>query len=64
VIDRSKFPAADDEYTPEQRRLLAASLTKAEKGPYFGPFKNGAEVASFLRNWQRKAKPAKSKKPR
>ena len=65
VIDRSKFPAADDEYTPEQRRLLDASLTKAEKGPHFGPFKNGAEVEGFLKSWQqRKAKTSKLKKSR
>ena len=49
VIDRSKFPNADDEYTPEQRRIISARLDKAEKGPFFGPFKSGAEVASFLK---------------
>jgi len=48
-IDRSKFPTADDEYTPEQRRIIDARLAKAEKGPFFGPFKNGAEVAAFLK---------------
>jgi AbrB family looped-hinge helix DNA binding protein len=64
VIDRSKFPAADEEYTPEQRRRLNASLAEAEKGPYYGPFKNGAEVAAFLKKWRRRAKSAKSKTPR
>jgi len=59
VIDRSKFPAADGEYTPDQRRRLNASLAEAEKGPYYGPFKNGAEVAAFLKKWQRSAKSAK-----
>jgi bifunctional DNA-binding transcriptional regulator/antitoxin component of YhaV-PrlF toxin-antitoxin module len=39
VIDRSKFPAADEEHTPKQRRRLNASLAEAEKGPYYGPFK-------------------------
>ena len=58
VIDRSHFPTARDEYTPEQRRVIDARLAKAEKGPYYGPFKNGAEVAAFLKKWQRSAKPA------
>src|ERR1039457_4678834 len=30
VIDRSKFPTADDEYTPEQRRIIDARLDKAD----------------------------------
>jgi bifunctional DNA-binding transcriptional regulator/antitoxin component of YhaV-PrlF toxin-antitoxin module len=62
VIDRSKFPTADDEYTPEQRRAIDARLEKAEKGPFFGPFRNGAEVDAFLKKRQRSAKPAKSRK--
>ena len=61
VIDRSKFLTADGEYTPEQRRGLNASLAEAEKGPHYGPFKNGAEVAAFLKKWRRSAKSAKSK---
>ena len=48
-IDRSKFPTADDEYTPEQRRIIDTRLTKAEKGPFYGPFRNGAEVAAFIK---------------
>src|SRR5438105_12543496 len=39
VIDRSKFPTADDEYTPAQRRIIDARLAEAAKGPYYGPFK-------------------------
>jgi AbrB family looped-hinge helix DNA binding protein len=64
VIDRSQFPSADDEYTQEQRRVIDARLAKAEKGPFYGPFRDGAEVNAFLKKWQRSAKPAKSKKPR
>ena len=56
VIDRSKFLTANGEYTPEQRRRLNASLAEAEKGPHYGPFKNGAEVAAFLKKWRRRAK--------
>lgn len=64
VIDRSKFPVAEDEYSPEQRRIINASLKEAEKGPYFGPFRNGAEVAAFLKKWKRRSKSAKSKTSR
>jgi AbrB family looped-hinge helix DNA binding protein len=63
VVDRSKSPAADDEYTPEQRRSINARLDEAEKGPFYGPFKNGAEVATFLKGKVRSmAGPAKSRK--
>jgi AbrB family looped-hinge helix DNA binding protein len=30
VIDRSKFPSADDEYTPEERRIIDAGLARAD----------------------------------
>jgi AbrB family looped-hinge helix DNA binding protein len=63
VIDRSKFPNADDEYTPEQRRIINARLDEAEKGPFHGPFKGGAEVAAFLKKKIRStARAAKSRK--
>jgi AbrB family looped-hinge helix DNA binding protein len=64
AIDRSRFPTADCEYTREQRRIIDARLAKAEKGPFYGPFKDGAEVAAFLKKWQRSAKPGKLKKSR
>lgn len=38
VIDRSRFPTADGEYPPEQRRALDARLAISEKGPFYGPF--------------------------
>jgi len=59
----SKFPNADDEYTPEQRRIINARLDEAEKGPFHGPFKNAAEVAAFLKKRVRStARAAKSRK--
>jgi AbrB family looped-hinge helix DNA binding protein len=64
VVDRSKFPTADDEYTPQQRRMITARLVQAEKGPYYGPFKNGSEMAAFLKKRTRDAKPTKLKKSR
>ena len=64
VVDRSKFPTADGEYTPEERRAINASLTESEKGPYYGPFKSGVEIAAFMKKRLRSAKPSKSKKSR
>jgi AbrB family looped-hinge helix DNA binding protein len=64
VIDRSKFPTADDEYTPAQRHALDASLAESEKGPYSGPFKSGVEIAAFMKKRPPKARPSKSKKSR
>jgi AbrB family looped-hinge helix DNA binding protein len=61
VVDRSKFPSAEDEYTPEQRRMINARLAESERGPYYGPFKSGAEVAAFLKKWKGN-KPGKLKK--
>src|SRR5438128_456822 len=47
-------PAADDEYTPAQRRVIDARLRKARKGPYYGPFDSVDEMLASL----------KGKKPR
>lgn len=52
MIDYSKFPNADDEYTPEQRRIIDAAITEGEKGPFYGPFKNGKELEAFLKKWK------------
>jgi AbrB family looped-hinge helix DNA binding protein len=63
AVDRSKFPNADDEYTPAQRRLISGRLDKAEKGPFHGPYKNGAEVSTLLgRKVRRASSSAKSRK--
>ena len=52
VINRSKFPTADDEYTPEQRRIIDARLAKAEAdikaGRVHGPFGSASEAIDFL----------------
>jgi AbrB family looped-hinge helix DNA binding protein len=65
AVNRSESPAADDQYTPEQRRSIGARLDVAEKGPFYGPFKNGTEVAAFLKEkGAATARPAKSRKLR
>jgi len=43
-----ELPAADDEYTPAQRRVIDARLAEARKGPYYGPFKTADEAIAFL----------------
>ena len=43
-----KLPAADDEYTSQQRRIIDARLDEAEKGRTYGPF-TAAEATRFLK---------------
>src|SRR5450759_230326 len=56
-----KLPSADDEYTPEQRRVIDARLAEARKGPYYGPFETADEAFKFLNNEIRKRKATKPK---
>ena len=51
-----QLPAADDEYTPAQRRVIDARLRQARKGPYHGPFATADEAIAFLRKQVRKRK--------
>ena len=43
-----ELPSADDEYTPEQRRVIDARLKGARKGPYHGPFETADDALKFL----------------
>jgi AbrB family looped-hinge helix DNA binding protein len=65
VIDRSKFPSADDEYTPAQRRMVDARLAKSDEdikhGRVYGPFNTHKEFMAALRRGG--AKPRAKKKP-
>src|ERR1039457_5954880 len=58
VIDRPKFPTADDEYTPEQRRTidarLAESLADIKAGRVYGPFDTHEELMASLLNHDKK----------
>ena len=53
VIDRSKVSTADDEYTPEQRRIIDARLAKGladiEAGRTFGPFNSIDEMIAHMK---------------
>ena len=44
-----KLPAADDEYTDEQRRIIDAQLDEAEKGPSYGPFDTAKEMIAHMK---------------
>jgi AbrB family looped-hinge helix DNA binding protein len=69
VVDRSKFPTAEDEYTPAQRRIIDARLAKSDEdikhGRVYGPFNTAEEMAASveanikkLRTAKKKTKPA------
>jgi AbrB family looped-hinge helix DNA binding protein len=61
VMDRSKFPSAAGEYTPSQRRAMDARLKAAEKTPLHGPFKDGKEIAAYLKTFKKAQRGAKPK---
>ena len=44
-----KLPSADDEYTPDQRRIIDAQLDEAEKGPFYGPFNTADETIAHMK---------------
>ena len=58
VLDRSKFPSADDEYTPAQRRAIdrgiALSLKEIDQGRAYGPFDSHAAFVASLRSESKK----------
>ena len=61
VIDRSKFPNADNEYTPAQRRAIDAQLAKSledvKKGRVSPAFETIADFAASLKADAKKLKP-------
>jgi len=60
-----KLPAAADEYTPEQRRMIDAELDEAAKGPFHGPFSTAGEMIAHLkRELKARAATKRSKRAR
>ncbi len=49
-----KLPAADDEYTPAQRRAIDARLETAREGPYYGPFDSAEQMLASMKGKKRK----------
>jgi AbrB family looped-hinge helix DNA binding protein len=68
MIDRSKFPTADDEYTPAQRRIIDARLAESEAdykaGRSYGPFNTADEMIADMRARLNKADAAKKLRSR
>ncbi len=66
VIDRSKFPNADDEYTPAQRRVINARLDESEedlrKGRTAGPFNTANEMIAHMKDELKKRAAVKKSK--
>jgi hypothetical protein len=60
--DRSTT-CGDDEYTPEQRRLIDARLAEARKGPYYGPFDTVEEMAAHMKARLKKRAAAQRTEP-
>lgn len=58
----AKPPAADEEYTPEQRRTIDAQLDKAAKGPFHGPFDTAGEMIAHIKGQLKKRAAAKTRK--
>lgn len=57
-----KLPSADDEYTPEQRRIIDAQLDEAEKGPFHGPFNTAEEMIAHIKGELKKRSSRKKSK--
>jgi hypothetical protein len=53
LIDGGEFPTADDDYTPEQRRLIDALLAESDDdikcGRVYGPFETHGRFMTSLR---------------
>jgi len=68
VVAKSKtplvVPAADDEYSPAQRRVIDARLKTASKGPYYGPLDSTDEAITLLKKEIRSRKTGKPKRAR
>jgi AbrB family looped-hinge helix DNA binding protein len=66
VIDRSKFPTADDDYTPAQRHVIDARLAKADEdikhGRTYGPFETHQEFITSLHKEAGKLRAKKTKR--
>ena len=64
MLDHSKFPNADDEYTPAQRRAIdrgiAQSLKEIGQGRSYGPFDSAAAFVASLRSESKKLRRRKS----
>src|SRR5216684_3763014 len=65
ITIRPKLPAAGDEYTPEQRRIIDARLKKAlvevKRGQTAGPYNTADEMIASLKRELRSSATKKAK---
>ena len=65
VIDQSKFPTADDEYSRAERKAidvrLAKGLADVKAGRVHGPFRTHEELIEFLHAQIRKSKDSRKR---
>jgi hypothetical protein len=63
-----KLPSADDEYTPEQRRIvdarLAEGLAGIKAGRTFGPFDSADQMIAHMKGQLKKRAAPKAKRSR
>ena len=66
AVDRSKFPTARDEYTPEQRRIIdvgiAEGLEDFKAGRSHGPFASAKEASAYIERMAKQRANAKRSK--
>jgi AbrB family looped-hinge helix DNA binding protein len=66
VIDRAAFPTADDDYTPAQRRIIAARLAQSREDiknrRTIGPFDTAADAIASMKAELKKRAPVKKPK--
>jgi AbrB family looped-hinge helix DNA binding protein len=67
ITIRPKLPAADDEYTPAERRAIDRGISKGlediRKGRVHGPFTTADEAIAHLKSLARKRRRASPRKP-
>ena len=68
VLGRPKSTATEDEYTPEQRRIIdreiARGLAEFKKGRYYGPFETVEALEQSLRENSKKLKARRNRSSR
>jgi hypothetical protein len=64
-IDRSMFPSASGEYTPEQRRIIDAGIDQGledfKKGRSHGPFSSAKAASAYIERLARQRRATKPK---
>jgi bifunctional DNA-binding transcriptional regulator/antitoxin component of YhaV-PrlF toxin-antitoxin module len=66
IISKPRPAAADDEYTPEQRRIIEAQLAEGlediKQGRTYGPFDTVDEMIASIEDNIRKSRPTRKRK--